>query len=343
MKFRFALALALLAVVAVGLALTLQHPPVVAIQGGYRGLGMMQVYNPQTLEAKAATNRVPEPSPKLDPSGQPSSAVYQNVQVLKDVDSNELLRLMNDITQWVAPDQGCAYCHAEGEELSSDKLYTKVVARRMLQMTRHINADWKSHVADTGVTCYTCHRGQPVPAYVWFQDPSSVDVHGLLGNRGGKNAPAPSAGLTALPSDPFEAFLDYANEIRVVSATALPEDDHSSIKQTEWTYALMINISNALGVNCTFCHNSRSFFAWDQSTPQRATAYHGIRLVRDLNKNYLEGLSAQFPHERLGPLGDVPKINCRTCHQGASKPLLGASMIKDYPELAVASAASNAR
>jgi len=65
------------------------------------------------------------------------------------------------ITQWVAPEQGCAYCH-NGDNLADDGLYTKIVARRMLQMTRHINKDWKEHVASTGVTCYTCHRGQPV-------------------------------------------------------------------------------------------------------------------------------------------------------------------------------------
>ena len=86
---------------------------------------------------------------------------------------------MTAITAWVAPVQGCAYCHADGEDLSSDKLYTKVVARRMLQMTRHINGDWKQHVAATGVTCYTCHRGQPVPAAVWFTDP----VFGILGYK----------------------------------------------------------------------------------------------------------------------------------------------------------------
>jgi photosynthetic reaction center cytochrome c subunit len=29
----------------------------------------------------------------------------------------------------------------------------------------------------------------------------------------------------------------------------------------------------------------------------------------------------------------VPKANCTTCHQGAYKPLYGASMLADYPEL----------
>jgi photosynthetic reaction center cytochrome c subunit len=56
-------------------------------------------------------------------------------------------------------------------------------------------------------------------------------------------------------------------------------------------------------------------------------------MVRSLNQNYLLPLEGVFPKERLGPLGDVPKLACATCHQGAAKPLLGVSMVKDYPEL----------
>ncbi len=49
----------------------------------------------------------------------------------------------------------------------------------MLQMTRAINAQWKQHVADTGVTCYTCHRGQPVPAEVWTKNPGGPHAGGM--------------------------------------------------------------------------------------------------------------------------------------------------------------------
>ena len=128
-------------------------------------------------------------------------------------------------------------------------------------------------------------------------------------------------------------FLDQPNEIRVISDSALPEGNRHSIKQTEWTYALMIHISKSLGVNCTFCHNSRSFTSWDQSTPQRATAWYGIRLVRDLNIDYLDPLAATLPATRHGPQGDGPKVNCLTCHQGAYKPLYGKSLEKDFPAL----------
>ncbi|PNG24799.1 photosynthetic reaction center cytochrome PufC [Methylocella silvestris] len=304
-------------------------------QTGYRGLGMVQINETAALDAITARNQPPDPIDPVEKSGTPSSQVYQNVKVLGDLDSNELMRLMTAITQWVAPEQGCNYCH-NPENLASDDLYTKVVARRMIQMTQHINADWTKHVDGVGVTCYTCHRGHPVPANLWFSN-SVAEAHGFFGySPDAKNHPGSLIGLASLQNDPFTKLLDYSQEIRVIGNTALPQEpERPSIKQTELTYGLMMHISKALGVNCTFCHNSRSFFAWDQSTPQRATAWYGIRMVRDLNHNFLEPLKASFPPERLGAGGDVPKINCATCHQGESKPLNGASMIKDFPELAV--------
>jgi photosynthetic reaction center cytochrome c subunit len=207
----------------------------------------------------------------------------------------------------------------------------------MLQMTKHINAEWQPHVGATGVTCYTCHRGKNVPANIWFKDPGPETARGMAGNHAGQNSPAPAVGFASLPFDPFTPFLEQDRGIRVVSTTALPEGNRQSIKQTEWTYGLMMHMSKGLGVNCTYCHNSRSFSAWDQSTPQRTTAWYGIRMVRDLNVDYLDPLLPVYPHNRLGPLGDAPKTSCTTCHQGAAKPLLGASMLKDYPELGPAS------
>jgi len=56
--------------------------------------------------------------------------------------------------------------------------------------------------------------------------------------------------------------------------------------------------------------------------------------LRDLNVKYLVPLQSTYPQNRLGPLGDAPKANCATCHQGVNKPLNGAKVLKDYPELA---------
>ncbi len=334
MNFRIMFGLAIAAVLAVGIALTFEHPPVQSVQGGYRGLAMVELFHQANRDALRAANEVPMPIDPAPAGGPMATSEYKNVKVLTDLTSNQLTRLMLAMTEWVAPEQGCGYCHADGEDFSSDKLYTKVVARRMLQMTRDINAHWKNHVGSTGVTCYTCHRGASIPSEVWFNNPGPKQPQGVVGAPTGKNLPSPAAGFTSLPYDPLTPFLGNSGEIRVISTTALPEGDRSSIKQTEWTYALMMQISQSLGVNCTFCHNSRSFFDWDQSTPARETAYHGIRMVREINTGVLGPLKDVFPHERLGPLGDVPKVSCVTCHRGVSKPMFGVSMLKDYPELA---------
>ena len=333
MRNRIHVAALLASIAASALLAACEPPPVNTVQRGYRGTGMIEVYRPAAVEAAAAINTPPPASPPASPDGPRASQVFKNVKVLGDLSAGQFAQIMVDMTAWVAPQQGCTYCHA-ATDFSDDSLYTKVVARRMLQMTQHINADWKRHVADTGVTCYTCHRGNNVPSNIWYRSAESAETPGLLGNKAGQNAPAPQVGLTSLPNDPFSTFLGTTDEIRVVSTSALPDGTRPSlIKNTEATYGLMMHMSQSLGVNCTYCHNSRSFASWEMSTPQRATAYYGIRMVRDLDSNYLGSLAGAFPANRLGPTGDVPKLNCATCHQGAYKPLYGANILNGHPGL----------
>jgi photosynthetic reaction center cytochrome c subunit len=307
-------------------------PPVDTVQRGFRGTAMAEIYSPADIRNYVAENKVPASLPQLPAIGPKAGAVYKNVQVLGSLSVGQFTRLMVSITNWVAPTQGCAYCHNTAN-MADDGIYTKVVARRMIQMVQHVNADYKPHVATTGVTCYTCHRGNPVPSQVWFNDPGTIHPVGMAETETGKNLAAGSAGDSSLPYDPFTPFLEGDANIRVQSEVALPGTDRSSIKQTDWTYALMIHFSESLGVNCTYCHNTRSFGDWSQSTPQRVTAWYGIRMARDLNVNYLDKLHDVFPRTRRGPLDDVAKVNCATCHQGVFKPLYGVSMVKTFPEL----------
>jgi photosynthetic reaction center cytochrome c subunit len=101
----------------------------------------------------------------------------------------------------------------------------------------------------------------------------------------------------------------------------------------------MMRVSGALGVNCTFCHNTQSFAEWSHSRVQKQTAWYGIRMVRQANSDYIQPLATVFPVKgwdekaRLGPMGDPLKVNCQTCHQGYSKPLGGVSMLADNPSL----------
>ncbi len=326
---------------AAALLIGCERPPIDAVQSGFRGTGMDQIYNPRIVSAQAPVNQVPVVLAAATPGGPAAAQVYQNVQVLNDLSVGEFTRLMLAMTAWVSPEQGCTYCH-NAQNFASDDIYTKVVARKMLQMTRKINTDYKSHVAETGVTCYTCHRGNNIPANVWFKAEPEARSAGMIGDRAGQNTVSVAAGLASLPEDPFTPYLLEAKDIRVNGVTALPTGNRHSTKQAEWTYSLMSHMSTSLGVNCTYCHNSRSFSSWDESPPQRVTAWYGIRMVRDLNTQYMEPIASVFPANRLGPTGDVAKANCATCHQGAFKPLYGASMLKDHPELAGQRAASAA-
>jgi photosynthetic reaction center cytochrome c subunit len=313
-----------------------ERPPVDTVQRGYRGTGMEQVYNPRLLAAQTALNTPPEVLPAAAAEGPKASEVYKNVKVLGHLSVGEFARTMVAMTNWVSPSQGCVHCH-NAQDFADDSIYTKVVARRMLQMTQKVNADWSTHVGSTGVTCYTCHRGQPVPSEVWFKPLAPKGANTFAGERAGQNAPAATVGLSSLPSDPFTPFLLDDQAIRVIGQMALPQKgegaNRQSIKQTEWTYGLMVHMSKSLGVNCTQCHNTRSLGDWNASSPPRLTAWYGIRMVRELNQEYLLPLTDTFPAHRLGPGGDVAKLNCATCHQGAHKPLYGAAMAKDYPAL----------
>jgi photosynthetic reaction center cytochrome c subunit len=335
MKFLSKLALCLSAAV---LLSGCERPPIETVQTGYRGTGMEQIYNPRTLAKEAALNQAPVAAEAASAEGPKASEVYQNVKVLGDLSVGQFNRQMAAITQWVAPDQGCAYCH-NVQNFADDSMYTKVVARRMIEMTQKVNQDWKTHVADTGVTCYTCHRGNNVPTQVWNAPKDRKYANSLLGDLAGQNIATKAAGLSSLPFDPFTPYLKDAAPIRVNGNEAMAgvgsNANRASTKQAEYTYSLMVHMSESLGVNCTYCHNTRNFQSWEESRPQRVTSWYGIRMARELNNDYITPLTDVFPAHRLGPKGDIAKVNCTTCHQGAFKPLYGAQMAKDYPELQV--------
>lgn len=315
-------------------------------QVGYRGTGQVLISDP---DSKAIVGEVPAPPYELTAdmvAGQKSSEAYENVKVLGDVSVDEFNYLMLAMTTWIAPDgsdvkdAGCTYCH-NPENMASDEKYTKVVARKMLQMTRTINAGWKPHFGNQdngGVTCWTCHRGNPVPVNNWstaVPDPASI-----AGNKRGGNTPAKTVAYASLAYDPFTDYLAGKESIRVGGKAFPTQASAASIQSTEKTYGLMMHFSQGLGVNCAYCHNANNFAKWEDSRPQRVNAWYGIRMVRDINNNYITALGDVWPANgkgdygnRRGPHGDPLKVNCATCHQGVNKPLGGYKMLKDYPAL----------
>ena len=222
--------------------------------------------------------------------------------------------------------------------------YQTQVAYSMIEMTQNINQNWIGHVqanAEVGVTCYTCHRGQAVPNNVWFKvSPVNSNVAGWSANQ---NRVTMVSNFTSLPSDYLETYLlaeesgNYANiGVHDLESRVQQQLGDPLIQQAERTYAFMNYFANSLGVNCVFCHNSRAFYDPGQVTPQWATASLGIAMVQETLEQYILPLQDVLPAERLGPVyGDVPKLACRTCHQGEQQPLNGLNVIRNWPELAV--------
>lgn len=344
---------------ALALAACGETPPMQTSQSGYRGTGMAQIENPRIAAYINEQLGEAPPAPYDLPPDEGSRArdVYENVQVLGDISADRFNRLMLAITEWVVPAAyresegsagGCNYCH-NAANLASDEIYTKVVARRMLQMTANINTTWGPHVGVTGATCYTCHRGQAVPAAVWTPQPDDDNERPIVANMYGQNDPDEAVAYTSLPYDPYSPYLAGETNIRVQGATRFPVTgrEDATIRSTEQTYGLMIHMSQGLGVNCTFCHNSRAFADWSQSNVQRTTAWHGIRLVRETNAEYILPLKevwaanqaqwSSYAPPRLGPLGAPLMVNCTTCHRGQNKPLNGVSQMAQFPSLALMS------
>lgn len=222
--------------------------------------------------------------------------------------------------------------------------YQTAVGHVMISMVQNLNENWDGHVnanKEVGVTCYTCHRGEPVPSDIWFkQTPVNMAAEGWSAVQ---NRATPLSSFTSLPSDALEAYLlNYeiigVHDLESRVAGIPGQDGYPGIQHAERTYAFMNYIANSLGVNCTFCHNTRAFYDGAQVSLQWSTETLGIQMVQELNETYLVPLEGLYPPERLGPkLADAPKAACRTCHKGYQQPLQGTNVIADWPELATTS------
>jgi hypothetical protein len=112
------------------------------------------------LSVAAAAQQAPE-GPR--PGGQ--MPVPKNLKLLQPAN---LMGAMKSFS--TALGVKCDFCHVEGD-FASDNNPHKETARKMIEMSREINAkfpDGKRHV-----TCYTCHRGATEPATAAPESPQS--------------------------------------------------------------------------------------------------------------------------------------------------------------------------
>jgi photosynthetic reaction center cytochrome c subunit len=113
---------------------------------------------PNDADSTAASpgTRAPQSSQQESSATKPTTAgdAYMNIQVLKDIPSDQLLPAMRYIT--VALGVRCEFCHIP-KNFDSDDKPEKTTARKMMQMMFAINKD--NFDGHREVTCYTCHRG----------------------------------------------------------------------------------------------------------------------------------------------------------------------------------------
>jgi photosynthetic reaction center cytochrome c subunit len=86
---------------------------------------------------------------------------YKNLQIFKDLPATQLDPAMAFISGSLGV--RCGYCHVSNQFDKDDKP-TKLAARRMIQMVLDINKG--SFNGQSAVSCYTCHRGKPIPVSV---------------------------------------------------------------------------------------------------------------------------------------------------------------------------------
>ena len=146
--------------------------------------------------AHLAGAQSPSPGQSAPPADKTAGEFYKNVQVLKDVPASEFVNGM----WFIAGSLGvpCQHCHTAANE--SDDKQAKLTARKMIQMTRDLNA--ANFGGKQVVTCNTCHQGSIKPNGVpkfWgkaYNTPEQVAAY--LKERqpappAGQVAPAPSA------------------------------------------------------------------------------------------------------------------------------------------------------
>ena len=112
--------------------------------------------------ARAQSSAPPQATPPrlYRAYGKKAPEVYKNIQVLKDIDSTELIPTMQYFADSLGV--GCDFCHVPTGS-DKDEKANKLEARKMILMTREIN---KNHFDGTKeVTCTVCHRGAALPVF----------------------------------------------------------------------------------------------------------------------------------------------------------------------------------
>lgn len=127
-------------------------------------------------------------SPAPHPPSATAEHTFKNIQVLKDIPSNQLIPAMQFITASLGVE--CGFCHVENHFEQDDKK-PKLIARKMMSMMIAINQN--NFDGHREVTCNTCHRGSRIP----------VGIPVIMGQPLAQ--PSQVSDETQLPANPLNA------------------------------------------------------------------------------------------------------------------------------------------
>ena len=284
-------------------------PGVHGTQMGYRASSSVQFAS--RAEGVPINVDLPETLPPAATGGPKATEVYKNVKVLTDVSAAEFMRLQYAITARVSPKQRCGFCN-EG-------------------------TNWVSDAKPT----------QPIPAELWLpRQPAPVNL-GVSKQEDTWNEAADTV-TRFFPNNGYAEYYLQDHPAAGQSVTALRTNRVANTVVFNRLYQTMMQMSLQIGVNCGYCHNSRAWADWSQSSPYRWVGYYSLNMMRDLNRTYLLPFAQIIPQQRelihetkvpvipgfqAGQQSGNALLTCETCHYRLTKPLNGVNMVKDYPGL----------
>lgn len=293
----------------------------------------------------------------------------QNVQILTGMTTAQIWVYMQQYVSG-ALGVGCQYCH-DINNFAADPYPQKVAARLMMVMVNDVNTnfivdlpEWQGNY----VQCATCHVGEAVGKPTWGPDfensrqPIEVNVSVIDGTTGATiidpaEKPEELQGLVPLK----EAILwkTYNYQVWKPFDPAVPDSGRGTLAltyddgdirgpsqdQVNISQGAMNYMAQSMGVSCNYCHNSRNFYAFEESfagnlptqpdyAVKRLKAQQMLLLTTWLQQNWARYniIPADVPVQGPGPLllnqQYLANINdqyfalpgCYTCHRGNAIP-----------------------
>ena len=137
--------------------MTIKSRPLVS---GLAALGAILLLVVTLAQAQTGATNQATPPRLYRAYGKKAPEVYKNIQVLKDIDSTELIPTMQYMAESLGV--GCDFCHVDTGS-DKDEKEMKIKARKMIRMTWDINQN--NFNGNKVVSCTVCHRGAELPSF----------------------------------------------------------------------------------------------------------------------------------------------------------------------------------